>query len=59
MAWIATHHADRSQKVRGIIVTREISEDLILACSRVSDVELYEYELSVALRKIQRPQSKP
>ena len=54
VAWIADNLAEPAQKVRGIIVSREISIDLSLACSRVPDVELYEYELSVALRKVQR-----
>ena len=52
MAWIEKHQADPSQKVRGVIVAREISEDLLLAASRVSDVELFEYELSVSLKKM-------
>jgi hypothetical protein len=54
VAWIAENLAESTRKVRGIIVGREISVDLLLACSRVADVELYEYELSVALRKVQR-----
>ena len=54
VAWIAENLAEPTQKVRGVIISREISADLSLACSRVSDVELYEYELSVALRKVQR-----
>jgi endonuclease NucS-like protein len=54
VAWIAENHADTTQKVRGVIVAREISADLILACSRVSDVELYEYQLSVKLGKVER-----
>lgn len=52
MAWIRKHHAEESQAVRGMIVARDISEDLLLACSGVSEVELYEYELSVELRKV-------
>lgn len=52
MAWIEKHHAEPNQGVRGIIAAREISEDLKLACSYLSIVSLYEYELSVALRKI-------
>jgi len=51
MAWIKLHHADEGQSVRGVIVAREISEDLLLACSSVSDIELFEYELSVNLQK--------
>jgi hypothetical protein len=51
MAWIEQNQADPGQKVRGIIVAKEISEDLRLACSKVSGVDLYTYELSVSLSK--------
>ena len=33
---------------------REISEDLLLACSGLPDVDLFEYELSVSLEKVSR-----
>lgn len=52
MAWIEKHHAEPNQSVRGIIAAREISEDLKLACFYLPSVSLYEYELSVVLRKI-------
>lgn len=52
MAWIEKHHAESGQSVRGIIAAREISEDLKLACSYLPNVSLYEYELSVSLRKV-------
>lgn len=52
-AWIQKHHAEPDQGVRGIIVAREISEDLRLACSIIPDVELFEYELSVVLRGVE------
>lgn len=52
MAWIKKHHAESAQDVRGIIAAREISEDLVLACSYSPNVSLYEYQLSVALKKI-------
>lgn len=52
MAWIEKHHAEPGQGVRGIIAAREISEDLKLACSYLPSVSLYEYELSVSLRKV-------
>lgn len=52
MAWIAMNQAEAGQKVRGIIVARDISNDLKLACSLVNDVELFEYELSLALKRI-------
>ena len=52
MAWIRKNHAEENQKVRGIIIAREISDDLLLACSETKNVELYEYNLSVSLNKI-------
>ncbi len=51
MAWIEKNLADESQKVRGMIIARQISEDLKLACSKIADVELMEYELSVKIKK--------
>lgn len=52
MAWIEKNLAEQSQKVRGIIIARQVSDDLQLACSKVSDIELMEYELSVKLKKV-------
>lgn len=52
MGWVAENMADLGQKVRGFIVAREISEDLILACRNLPNVELFEYELSVSIRKV-------
>lgn len=52
MAWIQKHQAEPDQRVRGIIAAREISDDLRLACSYVPNVTLFEYELSVTLRKV-------
>lgn len=52
MAWIEKHHAEPSQGVRGIIAAREISGDLKLACSYLPNVALYEYALSVTLKRI-------
>jgi len=54
MAWIRKNHAEESQKVRGIIIAREISDDLLLACSETNSIELYEYNLSVSLNKIDK-----
>ncbi|MDO9301375.1 MAG: endonuclease NucS [Anaerolineales bacterium] len=54
MAWIETNQAEPSQKVRGIIIAREISNDLHLAASKIPDVELFEYDLSVSLRKVNK-----
>ena len=52
MAWIREHQAEPGQRVRGMIIAREISEDLRLACSSIPDIALYEYELAVTLRHI-------
>jgi endonuclease len=52
MAWIDKHQAEEGQGVRGMIIAREISEDLRLACSSIPNVELYEYELAVTLRSV-------
>lgn len=52
MAWIQKNQAESGQKVRGIIVAREISEDLMLACSLMPNVELFEYELSLSLKPV-------
>jgi hypothetical protein len=53
VAWVAENLAEPTQKVRGVIISREISGDLSMARSRVPDVELYEYDLSVTLKKVQ------
>ena len=54
MAWIRKNHAEENQKVRGIIIAREISDDLLLACSEANNVYLYEYNLSITLNKINK-----
>lgn len=52
MAGIHKNQAEPGQKVRGIIVAREISEDLLLACSLLAGVQLFEYELSLAVKQV-------
>lgn len=52
IAWIKRHQAEFSQQVRGIIVAREISKDLLLACSMLKDVELFEYKLSLTFKSV-------
>ena len=52
MAWIKQNLANENQKVRGVIIAREISDDLKLATSMVRDVRLLEYELKVTLHEI-------
>jgi endonuclease len=54
IAWIEKNLAEVNQKVRGIIIASNISEDLLLAASKVPDIQLYEYDLKVSLRKKNR-----
>ena len=54
MAWIEMNHAEPAQNVRGIIIAREISDDLHLATTKIPDIELFEYDLSVSLRKVNK-----
>lgn len=53
MGWIEQNLAEPGQRVKGMIIARTISEDLRLATSRINDVELFEYELSISLNKIE------
>lgn len=52
MSWIKKNHAEPGQRVRGIIIAKQIGEDLRLACAEVPSVSLFEYELSVAVRQV-------
>ena len=52
MAWIEKYLVSPSQKVKGIIIASHISEDLRLATSKIKEVTLYEYELSLKLIKV-------
>ncbi len=52
MGWIEKHQAEPNQSVRGVIVAKDVTDDLRLACRRVSDVRLFEYTLSVALKPV-------
>jgi hypothetical protein len=54
VGWVAENLAEPDLPVRGMIVAREISEDLFLACRGIPNIELYEYELSVAVRRARR-----
>lgn len=50
--WVRKELAEPGQRVHGIIVCRSMSEDLILACSGIKDVELFEYRLQVTVSKV-------
>ncbi len=54
MAWIKKELADQGQLVRGVIVASHISNDLKLASSSLSNVELFEYKLAFSLNKIDK-----
>jgi hypothetical protein len=50
MGWVDKHLGNGS--CRGIIVAKEISEDLVLAVRHVQGVSLYSYKLSVSVEKV-------
>lgn len=52
VSWVKENLADPSQRVRGVIIGRKITEDLQLACKFISDLTLMEYELSVTLKTV-------
>lgn len=52
VSWVKKNQAEQGQSVRGVIIAKQISEDLRLACSELPSVSLYEYDLSVAVRKV-------
>lgn len=52
MAWIKNNMAEPGQNVKGVIVARSISEDLLLASSLISNIKLFEYKLHVSVNKI-------
>ena len=52
MAWIKKYLADPGQSVRGVIIAREISDDLLLAASQVQGIRLYNYKMSVSLSQV-------
>jgi hypothetical protein len=52
LGWVRKNLADAGQKVRGVIVARQISQDLELACSELPHVRLFEYQLSVSLEPV-------
>jgi hypothetical protein len=49
--WIKRYMAEDGQSVRGIIICKEITDDLLLACDGLDNIELIEYELDIKLHK--------
>lgn len=52
MGWIEENLAEADRNVRGIIVAREISQDLLLACRNLPQVALLDYGLSVTVNNV-------
>lgn len=53
MGWIKKNQAEPNQAVSGVIIAKQISTDLVLACSGLSSVSLFEYSLSVSVKRIE------
>jgi hypothetical protein len=51
MGWVDSN-LPREQRSRGIIIAKDISDDLKMACQRVPDVSLYKYNLSVTTSRV-------
>jgi endonuclease len=51
MSWVE-QNMETSKPVRGVIVAKEITDDLKLAASRISGVRLIEYEIEFKLRPV-------
>jgi hypothetical protein len=49
--WIEKNIAEAGQKVRGIIISNEITEDLMMACINLPGIELCEYEIYVKIKR--------
>jgi len=52
LGWIKQNLAEEGQHVRGIIVAKEITEDLQLACMMTTDISLREYSISFSVNQV-------
>lgn len=50
--WVRRELAEPGQRVRGLIICRKMSDDLRLAAAGIPGIELYEYELRVAVSRV-------
>ncbi len=50
MGWVRQHLATAEQRVRGVIIARQVTEDLRLATAGQPNIKLMEYELSINLK---------
>ena len=52
MGWIKENLAEEHQTVRGIIIAKDISDDLKWACSVTQGITLKEYSITFSLDKV-------
>lgn len=52
VGWVRVNLAE-GQRVRGIIIARQITEDLRLACANIAETKLMEYKLRVQLEAVE------
>lgn len=52
LGWIKKNLAAENQHVRGIIIAKEITDDLQLACTMTSDISLREYSISFSVEQV-------
>jgi len=52
MGWVDKNLISNGDLSRGMIIAKEISQDLELACQRVVDLALYQYHLRVKVEKV-------
>lgn len=50
MAWVQENLATAEQKVRGIIICNQITENLRLACRGIQNIEPFEYEFTQSIK---------
>ena len=50
-AWVRENLAD-GRNVRGVIIAKSISQDLKLAASEIQDIDVFEYDLKLDLKKV-------
>ena len=53
LGWIENNLAKDNQKVRGIIIAKEITDEIKVACSRDAAISLYDYSMHFSLHKIE------
>jgi len=53
LGWIENNLAKDNQKVRGIVIAKEITDEIRVACSRDAAISLYDYSMHFSLQKIE------